>query len=138
MKHEIKAKAKSSHHLRRTSKSGKGSCSTRSSVKEERRIVEVARLKISPVARSLNGRVRRTAIGGPLERLPRELVGVSPLRFTQNGSFHSHNTRKSLHLRGFSKVFSDGMFTQCFGPNSNLSFGLFLAVTVRSSDGPFD
>ena len=36
------------------------------------------------------------------------------------------------------KVFTDGMFTQCFGPNSNLSFGLFLAVTVRSSDGPFD
>ena len=46
MKYEKKANAKSSRHSRRSSKTGEDSCSTRSSVKEERRIVVEARLKM--------------------------------------------------------------------------------------------
>ena len=34
---------------------------------------------------------------------------VSLFRSMQNGSFNSHNTRKSLDLRDFSLVFSDGI-----------------------------
>ena len=45
MKYETKENTKSSRHSRRSSKTGKDSCSTRSSVKEKRRIVEEARLK---------------------------------------------------------------------------------------------
>lgn len=45
MKYEKKANAKSSRHSRRSSKTGEDSCSTRSSVKEERRIVVEARLR---------------------------------------------------------------------------------------------
>ena len=46
MKYEKKANAKSSRHSRRSSKTGEDSCSTRSSVKEKRRIVVEARLKM--------------------------------------------------------------------------------------------
>ena len=53
---------------------------------------------------------------GPLERLPRELVGMSLLRATQNGC---------LDLRDVSHFFSEGIFTQCFSPN------LGLLVTVQ-------
>lgn len=42
MKYETKAIAKSSHHSCRSSNTGKDLCSTRSSVKERRRIVEEA------------------------------------------------------------------------------------------------
>ena len=41
-----KANAKSSCHSHSSSKTGKDSCSTRSSVKEKRRIVKEARLKM--------------------------------------------------------------------------------------------
>ena len=46
MKYETKSNAKSSRYSRRSSKTGEDSCSTRSSVKEKRRIVVEARLKM--------------------------------------------------------------------------------------------
>ena len=46
MKHETKEMAKSSRHSRRSTKNGKSSCSTPSSVKVKQKIVEEARLKI--------------------------------------------------------------------------------------------
>ena len=55
-----------------------------------------------------------------------------PSASTQNDSFQSHNTGKSLDLRDFSLVLSDGIFTQCFSQNYNLSFGLL--VTVHRMD----
>lgn len=53
-------------------------------------------IKDRPVARMLNGRMRLTAIGGPLYHLPRELVGVSLFRATQNVFFQSDNTFSCL------------------------------------------
>ena len=46
MKYETKSNAKSSRYSRRSSKTGEDSCSTRSSVKEKRKIVVEARLKM--------------------------------------------------------------------------------------------
>ena len=46
MKYETKSNAKSSRYSRRSNKTGEDSCSTRSSVKEKRRIVVEARLKM--------------------------------------------------------------------------------------------
>ena len=69
---------------------------------------------------------REIGIGGPLERIWRELVRVS-----QNGSFQSHKPQGKL-LNFVSLVFIDGIFTQCFSPNYSLSFGLL--VTVHQMD----
>lgn len=70
---------------------------------------------------------RRTARASPVQ-----LVRVSFFKATQNGSCQSHNTRKSLNLCGFSYVLSDGIITQCFSQNYNLSFNL--VVTVHQMD----
>ena len=65
-------------------------------------------IRSRPVARILYGEVRRTASVPPVQ----VGIGVSLFKATTQGNV----------------LISDGIVTQCFSPNFNLRFGLFVTV----------